>query len=246
MNGIRRTCDIKMKKCYLRLDDASEHMNLSNWIKLEQILNVYNVKPIFGIIPNNLDPKLNKYEKVPDYWNIIARWINSGWIPALHGYTHVFETKDGGINPVNKRSEFAGLPLSVQKEKIREGLHVLHDHGVFPRIFFAPGHTFDKNTIVALREESDIRIISDTIANKTYSRWGFTFIPQQSGRVRNLPLNTVTFCYHPNTMREEDFYSLETFLVQNQHIFSDSVEIEKKRSYHLFDRMLKFLYFLRR
>lgn len=40
-----------------------------------------------------------------------------GWIIALHGYEHVFETTSGGINPVNNKSEFAGVNLEKQKKK---------------------------------------------------------------------------------------------------------------------------------
>lgn len=93
---------------------------------------------------------------------------NKGWIIALHGYNHVYSTNEGGINPVNKRSEFAGISLEQQKKKIRSGVKIFRENGHDPQVFFAPSHTFDENTIKALKEESNIRIISDTIANRTY------------------------------------------------------------------------------
>lgn len=88
----------------------------------------------------------------------------------------------------------------------------MEKNGINPKIFFAPAHTFDRNTLLALKNKSNIRIISDTIAYDKYEDEGITFIPQQSGRVRKLPFKTVTFCYHPNLMRDKDFFELENFL----------------------------------
>lgn len=85
-------------------------------------------------------------------------------------------------------------------------------HGIVPRVFFAPSHTFDENTLTALRECSAIRILSDTVANDVYTKDGFTFVPQQTGSVRALPLKTVTFCYHPNVMDDATFERWKRFL----------------------------------
>ena len=231
----------------LRLDDAAENMNLANWQRMEQLLEKYNIKPIYGIIPNNMDEDLLKYDKIDDFWEEMKRWKNKGWIPALHGYNHVFETNVGGINPVNNRSEFAGVPLEIQREKIRKGLRILLDNGIEPNIFFAPAHTFDLNTLEALRLESDIRIISDTVANDIYFDNGFYFIPQQSGRCRKLPFKVTTFCYHPNIMGENDFEILENFLNKyNDQFYKDITLMLKRKSIKLKDKILKKIYFLRR
>lgn len=152
----------------------------------------------------------------------------------------------GGVNPVNSRSEFAGVALEVQKQKIIEGCRILKEHGITPKVFFAPSHTFDENTIIALQECSDIRIVSDTIANKPYKMYGMTFIPQQLGQVRNLPFNTVTFCYHPNIMKENDFVKLESFLKLNLGKFQPFPMLETDRKFSLFDLCLKSFYFARR
>jgi len=97
-----------------------------------------------------------------------------------------------------------------------------------------------------LKEESDIRIISDTIANDVYFENNFYFIPQQSGRVRKLPFKVVTFCYHPNMMKDDDFDVLERFLKKNAESFRISITVGKKRGRNLLDRALRELYFLRR
>ena len=217
-----------MQKLLLRLDDASEYMDIYKWRKMEEILDAHGVKPLFGIIPANKDPNLLKYGKVNRFWDIVHSWIAKGWTPALHGYTHVFETEQGGINPVNKKSEYAGVSYDRQLKKIKDGVEVLQQHDINPKVFFAPAHTFDKNTLNALKEGSNIRIISDTPANDVYSIEGITFIPQQSGRVRKLPFKVVTYCYHPNTTSDKGFEELSLFLADNQ-FSSFPVETSSKK-----------------
>ncbi len=229
---------------FIRLDDASEYMNLDNWLRIKELLMHYHIKPIVGIIPENKDIELKKYQNVSDFWTLIKQWIEEGWIPAMHGYNHVFVSNDGGINPINQRSEFAGLSLEQQKDKIRKGYEILHEKGINPEIFFAPAHTFDRNTLRALELESNIRIISDTIANDIYFKAPFYYIPQQSGMVRRLPFRTTTFCYHPNNMKEEDFVRLEVFLKKNKKRFNCSDIILKKRKETVIDLILRRIYFI--
>ena len=236
-----------MSQYILRLDDASEHMDIKKWQRMELLLDKYAIKPLVGVIPQNADPELLAYEKDLDFWKKATDWQKKGWELALHGFDHRYITEAGGLNPVNKRSEFAGVPLEDQKKKIREGVRILQEHGVEARIFFAPSHTFDENTLKALREESNIRIISDTVANDVYEHDGFTFIPQQSGRVRKLPFKVVTFCYHPNVMQENDFLELEEFLQKNAKSFVSVGKLPlKNRGMSFLDKALRCLYFARR
>ena len=207
-------------KYLIRLDDASEYMDSEKWKRIEDLLSKYGIKPIVGIIPDNNDPNLVlRYDKIDDFWEMISRWCDNGWTPAMHGCNHEYISTSGGLNPVNLRSEFAGIPLEKQKVKIRKGGGVLSEHGIRPKVFFAPSHTFDENTLQALVEESDIRIISDTVATDVYKKGAFWFIPQQSGSVRKLRLPLVTFCYHPNVMSDSDFEVLESFIKTNRKYF---------------------------
>jgi predicted deacetylase len=229
----------------MRLDDACEKRDVEKWDRMESILDKYRIRPLVGIIPHCEDPAMNLYPFDSDFWNKVNDWRKKGWTLAMHGYNHVYATNCGGINPVNKRSEFAGVPLEIQKQKIRAGIEIFRSHGINPKIFFAPSHTFDENTLLALKEESDIRIISDTIANKAYSKYDMTFVPQQSGRVRKLPFNTVTFCYHPNIMKNNDFLEFELFLQQKQ-CFVDFPANLVSRKFSFFDALLKKLYYAKR
>ena len=235
-----------MSKYILRLDDAASKMNIENWNKMEKLLDKYNIKPLVGVIPDCKDPMMNEYKVDEGFWDKVKMWQEKGWCIALHGYEHVYCTQDGGINPVNKRSEFAGVSLEKQKEKIRKGVSIFREHDINAKVFFAPSHTFDLNTIEALKQESNIRIISDTVANKPYSSYGIVFVPQQSGQVRKLPFDTVTFCYHPNMMNDKDFYELEKFIQCNIDLMAEFplTIVNRKRS--IFDILIKQLYFLRR
>ena len=237
----------KLSQYILRLDDASDHMDLEKWGRMEKLLDKYEIKPIFGIIPKNGDESLvSKYERNPDFWSLMHSWIDKGWIPAMHGYEHRYVTKDGGINPVNKRSEFAGLPYGEQAEKIRKGYQILIEQGIKPEIFFPPSHTFDENTLKAIKDETPIRIISDTIAWDVYKDGEFWFIPQQSGSVRRLPFKTVTFCYHPNTMTEKSFDDIEVFFQQQKDSFvAYTRKLLLTRKCSVIDNILKTIYMMR-
>lgn len=47
-----------MNHYILRLDDASEYMDVDKWQRMETLLDKYNIKPLVGIIPDNQDPSL--------------------------------------------------------------------------------------------------------------------------------------------------------------------------------------------
>ena len=229
----------------LRLDDASEYMDVEKWSLIEEILDRYSIKPIVGVIPNNQDKSLvNKYQKDPMFWDKVKKWESKKWTIALHGYTHVYSTNSGGINPVNFRSEFASVSLEEQKKKVSQGVRIFKKHKLNAKVFFAQSHTFDMNTLEALKTESDIRIISDTVANDIYKIGEFHFIPQQSGRVRKLPFKVTTFCYHPNTMNERDFKILEDFIIKHKEKFKNIYELKLiDRNPNLYDIFLKKMYF---
>jgi len=231
----------------IRLDDASDHMNTECWDCMERILDEYGIKPLVGVIPVNCDPMLLEFPANPAFWTKVKAWQSKGWRLALHGYEHRYCSDCGGINPVHKRSEFAGLPLQVQREKIRSGMAILTERGLKPNVFFAPSHTFDENTLEALRLESDIRIISDTVANDIYHYKGFTFIPQQSGSVRKLPFKVSTICLHPNFTSEEEFDEIEAFIRDHSREFLDPNAIQPTiRKRNLLDRSCEIAYFLKR
>ena len=234
-------------KYLIRLDDACPYMNSKKWNRIEDILDRFSVKPLVGIIPANADPETMIDEEDVRFWDKVHGWIEKGWTMALHGYNHVCMTHDGGINPVHHRSEFAGLSYDEQVLKISEGYEELKKHGVNPTFFFAPSHTFDKNTLKAIKDCTPIRNISDLIATKPYKKYGFTFVPCQMGKLREMPISGYwCACYHPNIMKDEEFEALKNFLKANEQHFISFDELPVAGSKTVKDRMLSFAYYTRR
>ena len=232
-----------MAKYILRLDDASEKRDITKWDRIEKLCDKYDVKPLVAVIPDNKDPDFMDYPVDRSFWDRVREWEKKGWVIGLHGFNHIFETKEHGINPINNYSEFAGLPQEVQKEKIMSGIKIFESHGIDPKVFVAPAHTFDDNTLTALKENTNIRIVSDVPASSYFSYMGLTFVPQQTGKARRLPFKVVTLCYHPNSMKASDYDYLESF-INNNNFMPFPLE-ETKREPSLFDRMLMKAYYWR-
>lgn len=233
----------------VRLDDACPTMDLYKWRKMEEILDKYGVKPVVGIIPNNQDETLMIDKEDDSFWNKASNWQKKEWTIALHGYDHVYVTQEGGINPVHKRSEFAGLSLQEQEEKVTKGFAILKDKKLDVSCFFAPSHTFDTNTLKALYTKTTIRKISDTIARYPYKKGKFIFFPQQFGYFREIKLPGYwTFCFHPNGMGGGDFDAVDLFIKKNKNNFIsfDEIKTECIKSKSVLDKVLSFLYFLKR
>lgn len=236
-------------KYLIRLDDACPTMHHQRWSKIEGILDKFGVRPMVGVIPNNLDATQIIDLADEKFWEKVKSWENKGWTIALHGYDHCYISNDPGINPIWDRSEFAGVKLEIQKDKIKKGVDIFRSHGINPQYFFAPSHTFDLNTLAALRECSDIRIISDTIGTKPYRKYGFIFVPQLGGHCHEIKINGIwTFCLHPSVMDDNAIISLETFLNKNRHKFISFEDLKLSyigtKSY--FSCILSFVYFTRR
>ena len=234
-----------MKAKYLiRLDDACPYMDAKKWQIMEDILDKYGVKPLVGIIPANADAETKIDEEDALFWEKVNRWMAKGWKMALHGYDHVCITNEGGINPVHHRSEFAGLEYKEQADKIKKGYQLLMEHGVEPMYFFAPSHTFDKTTLKAIKECTPIRMISDLIATKPYKKYGFTFIPCQMGKLREMPISGYwCACYHPNIMKDEEFEALERFFQAHKQEFISFDELPEAGNKSLKDRLLSMAYY---
>ena len=138
----------------IRLDDIAENMN---WDMMEQasaLFDKYKIKPVLGIIPNNKDPELLAYPKIKiDFWEQVRIWKNKGWEIGMHGNNHVYDKSCPKNDYLGHggNSEFCNHSYEFQLEKIKSGLNKFKDEKINIRTFFAPNHTFDKNTLVALK-----------------------------------------------------------------------------------------------
>ena len=151
-----------------------------DWQKFERIQNLffeYGIKPIIAVIPDNQDEKIKINPPDSAFWQKIKELGNRGWIIAMHGYQHKYAQENGGILKIHAKSEFAGLPHQEQYDKIKKGKEILENHGIKTDIFIAPGHSFDKNTLKALKENG-FNAISDGIALYPFKKYDIIWVPQ--------------------------------------------------------------------
>ena len=201
-------------KYIIRLDDASHYMDISKWHALEEIFNDLGISPIVAVVPENRDSSLIYTPKNPSFWECIKRWQNNGWVIAMHGLHHEYHHADRekSIIAFHDRSEFSGLSLSRQSAIIRKSLDLFLRNKIRPKIWIAPSHSFDENTIRALSEVAGIKIISDGIALGPYKEKGAIFLPQQLWWPKWYPAllgcGIWTICLHPNLMSSAQIVAL--------------------------------------
>jgi predicted deacetylase len=197
----------------IRLDDACDTMDRHRWSLVEQVLDKHGVKPIVAVIPDNHDRSLMFESRDEAFWDKVRGWAQKDWSVAMHGYTHVMHpTQSKLVLPFYKRSEFAGLELEAQAEKVRAAWARFLAQGVEPKIWVAPAHCFDLLTLQALRRETAIRVVSDGIAWDTYYEHDFHWIPQQLWGLAERKSGLWTVCLHPNTMNDDAIGALDTAL----------------------------------
>ena len=163
----------------VRLDDITPDMDWKRFYKFKALLDQYQVKPLIGVVPDNRDELLKGSETPMDtdqFYDYVRKLQEDGWSVAMHGYQHVYGTSEGGIFPLNHFSEFAGVPLEEQRRKIASGKQILESHGIHTGIFMAPGHSYDKNTLRALKENGFTEM-TDGFGNAPYRLREMTFYP---------------------------------------------------------------------
>jgi len=148
----------------IRLDDIAENMNWDLMNKSELLFEKYKIKPVLGVIPNNQDNELLSYPKKNNFWEQARIWKNKGWEITMHGSTHVYDkdTKNQDYFEYGGRSKFCGHPLEIQMIKVKDGLKKFDSEKIKIRSFYAPNHTYDKNTFAALKN-SGINGPNDTL-----------------------------------------------------------------------------------
>lgn len=232
----------------IRLDDACDTMDRGKWDRVEQILDRHGVKPIVAVIPDNRDPLLMFEARDPVFWDKVQSWAGKGWSVAMHGYTHVMhETQSELLLPFYRRSEFAGLELQAQADKVCAGWQLFLARGIEPRIWVAPAHCFDLTTLLAVRRETSIRVISDGIAFDSFYEHEFHWIPQQLWGLTERRAGLWTVCLHPNTMNDAAFTSLDAALGQfrGRLICVQDVSLRRRRK-SVLDRLYGSYFWWRR
>ena len=203
----------------IRLDDIAENMNWDMMQQASILFDRYEIKPVLGIIPNNKDPELLAYPKINiNFWEQVRIWKSKGWEIAMHGYTHVYDKtcKNKDYFNYGGGSEFFGHSLETQELRIKNGLKKFEDEKIKIRTFFAPNHTYDKNTFVALKN-CGIKEIIDGYGLIPYTENDIKFIPQLFYKVLALPFGIQTTQIHLNDWKQKDFDNFEKFIKKNSN-----------------------------
>jgi predicted deacetylase len=237
-------------KYILRFDDICPNMNWGIWESIERILIDTNISPVLAVVPDNRDPQLMIGPEKKDFWERVRQWKARKWTIAMHGHTHVYESNSCGIYGMARRSEFAGIPLDRQRQKLTEAAQIFAREEVVPECWVAPSHSFDRNTVNILRD-INISVISDGPGRWPYrDRSGMLWLPQQLWNKIVPKSNGVwTICYHHNHWANLQVDNLrrdiEAFRKQISHV-ADIVKQFTSRSLSVGDMFYQSVYKLRR
>lgn len=217
-----------MKARYLiRFDDICPTMSWSVWVRIEPLLDRYGIAPILAVVPDNQDPHLNVEAPRPDFWAWVRERQAAGWCIAVHGYRHLYETSNSGIMKINPRSEFAGLPRSVQREKLTRALEIFKENEVRADAWIAPGHSFDATTVSVLLELG-VTTISDGFYRRPVQYLGAYWIPQQLWHFRRMPAGVWTVCLHCNPYGESELCRLRNWLAEYHEAITTVEEVKQQ------------------
>lgn len=195
----------------LRCDDLCPTASRPRWQRFFDLVAEFRLQPILAVVPDNRDPDLELSPPDPEFWTRVRALESAGASIALHGYRHLPNSRGRSLVPLHGNSEFAGVPEHIQRQWIHEGLAILRTHGLNPRIWVAPRHGFDRNTLRALGSEG-IKTLSDGLTRVPFTRDGFTWIPQQLWQPVGKKSGLWTICIHPNTASDWLLQRLHDFL----------------------------------
>ena len=207
-------------KIAVRLDDITSDMDWEKFRRLEKMLDENHIAPLIGIVPDNQDKNLMRNDSMKNFDEQIRKWEAKEWVSAMHGWKHIYTTKKGGLFPLNNFSEFAGVSREKQREMIFDGKEKLQRMGVRTNIFMAPAHSFDKNTLICLKE-AGFQYITDGFGDFPYEWKGLTFLPIAFQRSKDIEKNEgyTTLVFHTNTMSEGEFAGFEKMLKEHKNDF---------------------------
>lgn len=166
-------------KILIRFDDICPTMDWTQWQRAMDVLEPAGARPLLGVIPECRDPELQLESAREDFWDYVAGLQKLGFTIAMHGCHHVYDSDMHGIVNLTPRSEFAGHSYKIQYEKIKKGKEVLSQHGINTDVFFAPAHSYDEFTLMALADNG-FRYISDGKSARPFLRQGIVCIPCRS------------------------------------------------------------------
>lgn len=214
-----------MRQILLRFDDICPTMDWGRWQKAKSVMDKYNVKALLGVIPNCEDPELFIDSPKKDFWDYLKNLQREGYVLAMHGVYHKYSSLKLGLINSGKDSEFAGLSYTEQYEKLNFGKESLEKNGISTDIFFAPSHSYDKNTIKALRNLG-FKYISDGRSNKIINYKGIKAVPVKSFGVPQIKKhgNFVAIFHAHEWVRPEKVHGYDDLILLCKNYAEDIVD----------------------
>ena len=202
-------------KIIVRFDDICPNLDWEKFLYVKRKLQDLGIRSLLGVIPENKDKSFFKYPHKENFFDLINCYKNYGDSIAQHGTHHKYTSNSSGILKINKRSEFAGYDLGYQYSLIKKGKEILKNNNCWEPIFMAPSHSFDLNTIKALKKLG-FKSISDGYGFFPYKRKGIEFVPQLISRPFNTGFGLATICIHSNNLNKSRIKNLVNFLSLNR------------------------------
>jgi len=230
------------RKLLIRFDDICPTMDWELWEKAIEILEKYNIKPLIGVIPDCKDPDLLINEPRSDFWDYIKELQNMGYSIAMHGLYHKFDNKCRGMVTARLDTEFAGHPYQVQYEKIKLGKKILYSHGIETDIFFAPAHSYDRNTLKAL-VANGFRYMSDGKSSKPINFSGVIAVPCRASGVPKIgKKGYYTAVFHAHEWKRPDkAYGYKQLVELCKKYSSDIISFEEYKKRKCGIKMVQFI-----
>ena len=225
----------------IRFDDIAANMNWSFMKKCENLFDKFNIKPLLGVIPHNQDKELEAYEKNENFWDQVRTWQKKGWEISMHGFSHVYdqETNKKDYFGYGGRSEFCGHDFEAQELLIKKGLQIFKQEKINIRSFFAPNHTYDKNTFSALKK-LDVKYIIDGYGLIPYTENSINFVPQLFYKEIMLPFGIQSTQIHLNYWDIKDYNKFEKFVIENHSKIINFDQCIERVNNSNFSRLINF------
>lgn len=203
----------------LRIDDICPTMHRESWMRLVAMIREFRLRPILAVIPENHDPGLRQSPEAPELWAELRSLQAEGAAIGLHGFRHVCASHGRSLIPIHRETEFAGLPVEVQRKRLHTGLDILRNKGLHPSLWVAPRHGFDAKTLAALQSEG-IMYLSDGMARRPHLRGGVVWLPQQLWSPVMKDAGLWTICLHPGAPLLAQMPELRAFVEQHSAQFT--------------------------
>ena len=225
----------------IRIDDVADNMNWSAMNKCEILFDKYNIKPLLGVVPCNQDEELLTHEKNKKFWTQVRNWQEKGWEICMHGFSHVYdrETNKKDYFSYGGRSEFCGHDYTTQDLRIKNGLHKFRKEKINIRSFFAPNHTYDKNTFSALKKSEIVNVI-DGYGLIPYTENNLNFFPQLFYKEIMLPFGVQSTQIHLNYWNAQDYNNFEKFILINLDKIIDFDQCIQKINNSYFSKLINY------